>query len=519
MCGIAGIWHEQQNLSRWQNPQQRHATLTDALGKLRHRGPDDLGVRELPASERTAALGHTRLSIVDLPGGHQPFIDQENGIQAVCNGEIYNHLAIRSSTAAEYRYRTGSDCETLLPLYREHGEQAVAQLDGMFAFLIHDGEHFYAGRDPIGIKPLYYGFADSTMMFSSEAKGLVDLVESIHAFPIGHYYHSGTGFVPYYQLPDPDESSWISDETEILGRIRQVLGASVRKRLMADVPVGIFLSGGLDSSIVAALARPHVQELHTFAVGMEESADLQAAREVAQYLGTIHHEVVFDAGALRASLHDIIYHLECWDPALIRSAIPNWFVAQLASQTRSDGQYCKVVLTGEGADELFAGYKYMQSIEDAPRLQAECRSLLAGLHSLNLQRVDRMTMAHAIEARVPFLDTAMIDLALHIHPKLKLHATYQREKGLLRKAFEGYLPDEILYRTKTEFGQGSTVGDWLHDIAENEVSDAELAAAQAEEGSDRPSDKEAVYYRKLFDQRLNAEFAKGTIGNWQGPVL
>ncbi len=517
MCGIAGIWSETEGSSTVEEkPNERVETIGRALGKIRHRGPDDQGYAQHSAKSNAAYLGHTRLSIVDVEKGHQPFVDERNGTRAVCNGEIYNHGLLRKKVNGQYQFSSKSDCEIIVPLHQEQGPQAVKSLDGMFAFLISDGKGFFAGRDPIGIKPLYYGYQGADMVFASEAKCLDGCVDEIREFPNGHFYHSTQGFVPYYKIPNPHESQWLEDEAEILAKIRATLEKSVKKRMMADVPVGVFLSGGLDSSLVAALARQHCDVLHSFAVGMEGSADIVAAREVSNHLGTIHHEVIFNEEDVQKCLKDVVYHLECADPALIRSAVPNWFVAKLASSTKSGDEYFKVVLTGEGADEIFAGYRYLDAIDDNHKLQEEMRRLTAGLHNLNLQRNDRMTMAHGLEARVPFLDLELIDLALHIHPKLKLHSAYGCEKGLLRKAFTDLLPHHLLYRTKTEFGQGSTVGDWLKNFVEKEVSDDDFVEARSQ---DPQLDKEAFFYSNLVAESIKTPFAKDAMGAWRGPVL
>ncbi len=291
MCGIAGFWMSKDDVSNPKKTPKNQSTLNKILKKINHRGPDDLGYAEQVGKEATVALGHTRLSIIDLTYGHQPFIDEKRKIHAVCNGEIYNHGLIRKQFRDGYSFKTASDCEIILPLHQKDGKRAIESLDGMFAFLLSDGKSIYAGRDPIGIKPLYYGYRDEGMMFASEAKSLDGIVEEIHAFPSGHYFHPEEGFVSYYKIPDPDESTWLTDEEEILGRIRVGLEKSVQKRLKSDVTVGIFLYGGLDSYLVAALARKHRENLLTFSVGMEGSADLRAAREVAEYLGTIHHEI------------------------------------------------------------------------------------------------------------------------------------------------------------------------------------------------------------------------------------
>jgi asparagine synthase (glutamine-hydrolysing) len=292
--------------------------------------------------------------------------------------------------------------------------------------------------------------------------------------------------------------------------IAERLEAAVVKRLMSDVPVGVFLSGGLDSSIIAALMRRHVDELHSFSVGIEGSADLEAARVVARQLDTRHHEIVFTPRQAVDALEDVIVHLESFDPALIRSAIPCYFVSKLASE------HVKVVLSGEGADEVFAGYDYFGETRDAAALHNEAVRLLAGLHNLNLQRVDRMTMAHGLEGRVPFLDPEFLDVAMAIDPEQKLHAPRKREKWLLRTAFQRVLPDEILWRPKQEFAQGCGSEWTLRDHCEAVVSDTDLIHAETLFPKDTPTTKEALYYRRTFERMYPGEAARRAVGRWRG---
>ena len=495
MCGILGVFGQSPTIKN---------DFESMLSTLTHRGPDDTGI----VRENNFTLGHQRLAIVDVAGAHQPFERPNSQIYGICNGEIYNYQELRARFKSSYDFRTHGDSEVLLPLYQQFGSQLTNHLDGMFGFVVSDGQEFIAARDPIGIKPLYYGTKGDLKFFSSEIKALVQYTDSLQEFPQGHYYKSGAGFVPYYQLPE--ETSFISDLEEVLNKIRASLAKSVEKRLMADVPVGVFLSGGLDSSIIAALMAERLPQLHSFSVGLPDSSDLKAARKVAEHLGTIHHEYVYTEAEMEAVLPDVIYYLESYDPALVRSAIPCYFVSRLASQ------YVKVVLSGEGADELFAGYSYFADYDDAIALHRESISILKGLHNLNLQRVDRMTMAHSLEGRVPFLDTEFIALCLSIEPALKLHKTYGTEKWLLRKAFADKLPELIVWRDKMEFAQGCASSTILEDRANSAISQAELDEARRQ-GFPIGTKEELSYYR-IFQRHFPHPDAANLIGKWQGTL-
>ncbi|WP_036487687.1 asparagine synthase B [Myxosarcina sp. GI1] len=492
MCGILGVFDRSSD---------KDYDFQQMLSTLVHRGPDNTGI----FTEGNLTLGHQRLSIVDVEGAHQPFCNEEHQLYAICNGEIYNHQQLRSQFQ-DYAFRSQGDSEVILPLYQQFGSELTSQLDGMFGFFLSEGDDFIAARDPIGIKPLYYGKKDDSWFFSSEIKALVEQVDEIHEFPNGYYYRSGQGFSPYYQLPEAQ--TFIEDLDKVIPKIQQTLSKSVQKRLMSDVPVGVFLSGGLDSSIIAAVMKEHIGELHSFSVGLPTSPDLKAARLVAEHIGTIHHEYVYTEAEMLEILSDVIYYLESFDPALVRSAIPCYMVSRLASE------YVKVVLSGEGADELFAGYSYFVDYEDPLALHKESINIVKGLHNLNLQRVDRMTMAHSIEGRVPFLDTEFIELCLSIAPKLKLYKTFGIEKWLLRKAFEDKLPHEIVWRDKMEFAQGCASSTILQDHAEAKIDKQEVDRAIAEElpiGS-----KEELFYFRIFQSHFPHPDAANLIGRWQG---
>ncbi|MEM7557049.1 MAG: asparagine synthase B [Cyanobacteria bacterium P01_A01_bin.84] len=493
MCGILGIFGSDAS---------DNYDFQGMLSTLAHRGPDNTGT----VRENDFILGHQRLSIVDVEGGHQPLRASETSLYGICNGEIYNFRQLRDRLNQNYQFQTQADSEVLLPLYQQLGTKFAGSLDGMFSFILSEGKKLFAARDPIGIKPLYYGTANNHLFFSSEIKALVEHTDKINEFPNGYYYDSTEGFLPYYSFPQQD--IFLKDVDTIVEKIRKTLTNSVRKRLMSDVPVGVFLSGGLDSSIIAALMKQHITHLHSFSVGLPGSPDLKAARLVAEHLGTIHHEYVYTEEEMLEVLPDVIYYLESFDSSLLRSAIPCYFVSRLASQ------HVKVILSGEGADELFAGYSYFGDFDDAHTLHQESIRIIKGLHNINLQRVDRMTMAHSLEGRVPFLDTDFVELCLSIDPSLKLHQTFGIEKWVLRKAFEDLLPQDVAWRTKMEFAQGCASSTVLEDHANANISDREVETAKAQ-GLPAQSKEELLYYSH-FQKHFSHPDAANLIGKWEG---
>ena len=481
MCGIAGA------------TAPRGDTVARMLDAMGHRGPDDRG---LWVGDLT--LGHRRLSIIDVAGGHQPMANEDGTVRVVFNGEIYNYRELREELAARgHRFRTTSDTEVLVHLYEEEGPGLVRRLYGMFAFALATPDGLVLARDPLGVKPLYVGRdASGTLLFASEIGALLPHVETLAEFPPGHYWTPRDGFVRYYRLPPVrhDLNDPAAAVAELIARLRQ----AVRRRLVADVPVGVFLSGGLDSSLIAALvaeARAETGEpVHSFAVGMPGSEDLERARQVAEHIGSIHHEYVFTREELLALLPEVVRRLESFDPALVRSAVPTYLVSRLARQ------YVKVVLTGEGADELFGGYQYLKRPEIRARLQEELREITLALHNTNLQRVDRMTMAHGLEGRVPFLSVTLVDLAWRIPPKWKIHERTGTEKWILRQAARRFLPETIVQREKAKFAMGTGVGPTLEAYAEAVVSDRELAAEREPWPGLELGSKEEVLYFRWFRQ-------------------
>jgi asparagine synthase (glutamine-hydrolysing) len=496
MCGITAIWGEDDRI-----------LIAEMMESLIHRGPDASGI----VSQRFSTLGHRRLSIMDPEGGRQPILNEDGDISIVVNGEIYNFHALKDELKERHRFSTSSDSEVPVHLFEEVAQKMVERLDGMFAIILTDGHELLAARDPIGIKPLYYGESGRKIVFASELKALSGRATNVREFPPGSFYHTQSGFQKYRHIPrcEPEERSieyWCH-------AIRNTLEHAVTKRLMSDVPLGAFLSGGLDSSIIAAIARSHIKELHTFSVGIEGSRDLDAARVVSRHIESIHHEYVFSKDDILHHLPEIIFFLESFDQDLVRSAVPCFFVSRLASK------YVKVILTGEGADELFGGYSYYKDFNDTMPLHEELYRSVSSLHNINLQRVDRLTMAHSIEGRVPFLDLEMIELGQRIPSELKIRQTDNGphvEKWILRKAFEDLLPTEIVWRTKEQFDEGSGTSEVLAGIGDHfmtkecarDYSDLHLR--------DRiRGHEESVYHKLLCEAYADSSTILSNVGRWQ----
>lgn len=505
MCGIAGCLGTRDE-----------KTINRMLDAMEHRGPDDQGIHV----HGNSVFGHTRLSIVDVAGGRQPILADNGRLGIICNGEIYNFRELRDELVDKYLFKTHSDSEVALHLYREKGPRCVAELDGMFAFAIFDGDDIMLARDPIGIKPLYYGYVGENLYFASEL-GAMSLagVEVVHEFPAGHYYTPREGFVSYYRVPELQEDL-ITDLEEACGLVRETFIRAVKKRLLADkeIHVGSFCSGGLDSSLVAAIAAEEIPNLHTFAVGMrgedgEISDDLKAGRIVAEHIGSTHHELIFTEADYYRALPEVIRKLESYDPSLVRCAVPCYFTCKLAAD------YVTVVLTGEGADEIFAGYHYMKRL-DPEKLNEEVRRNLCTLHNINLQRADRIGMYFSLELRVPFLDVAMIDLAMKIPPQFKIDRSGEApvEKWILRKAFEGtgYLPDDILWRYKVQYTQGAGCESLGQSLAEKELTEEQYQRLRRENPQAMLDSREAAYYYEVFRRFHPQESILGSIGIWKG---
>jgi asparagine synthase (glutamine-hydrolysing) len=479
--------------------------LERMLERLAHRGPDDRGAVQVDGSW----LGHRRLSIVDVGGGQQPLTTADESAYLVGNGEVYNHEEVRAGLA-DRELLTTSDNEVALHLMDERGPEGLAELSGMFAFVMagRDGR-FVAARDPVGIKPLYWARRDGAVRFASEMHAFdPDWQEHVEPFPPGCAWTPEDGLARFASAVPASARAPVTDWEALLEGTRSTLIRAVEQQMMGDVNVGVFLSGGLDSSLVAAIAarvaKARGRRLQTFAVGTDGSPDLVAARRVAEHLDCEHVEVTYTAAEALESLPNVVRAIESFDPGLVRSAVPNYMLA------RTTRQHVKVVLTGEGADELFAGYDYMREFSDPDALHAELERTVRSLHNLNLQRCDRVTMAHAVEARVPFLDRNVIEWALRVPPAAKQG---EPEKKLLRESFAGWLPDDLLWRTKAEFGDGSGARDALSRAVEDTVSDAEFEAERTAVEPALRTKEELAYYR-VWREHLQGISAERTLSRF-----
>lgn len=515
MCGIAVIHDRRPSTTR---REETTAIGERMLARIRHRGPDGHGSREVGPSW----LGHTRLSIVDLDGGAQPLSDAEAPDRwVVANGEIYNHADLRERLGGPYA--TTSDSEVILRVVDRLDPDGTADMRGMFAYAVADEDGaLVLGRDGLGVKPLYWAEVDGRVIAASELVAFdAEHRAAVEEFPPGHTWTPAGGLRPYVDLHadplatgEPPQPPFTTRD-DAREAIREALVAGVRERMMADVGVGVFLSGGLDSSLVAAIlarcAAPG-ETVRSFAAGTAGSPDLAAAREVAEYLGLEHHERVYDDDEVRAALPDVVRSIESYEPSLVRSAVPNYLVAELAAR------HVKVVLTGEGADELFAGYHHLRDMDEAELAQALVDGIEV-LHHLNLQRCDRVTMAHGLEARVPFLSRDLIAVAARIPLEWKsLGEDGQeraQEKALLREAFDGWLPDSILWRRKEQFGDGSGTADAMLRLVDDLVPEAE--ADEHIPGLPPARTREELAYQRIFAEHLGGIRAEKVLGRFATP--
>jgi asparagine synthase (glutamine-hydrolysing) len=483
------------------------AALERMLERLKHRGPDDQG----SVSVNGSWLGHQRLSIVDVGGGKQPILGPEGDLWLVGNGEVYNHMDIRDDLD-DSEFRTSSDNEVALHLLDQDGPEALRELNGMFAFVVagEDGR-FVAARDPVGIKPLYWARRNGAVRFASEMHAYDEEWRPyVEPFPPGCAWTPERGLIRFGTAVS-DAPGDPPPEDQILSGTRDVLIDAVERQLMGDVPVGVFLSGGLDSSLIAAIAAKVLAErgerLQTFAVGSKNSPDLAAARLVADHVGSVHRETTYTAQDALEALPEVVRSIESFDPGLVRSAVPNFMLSRFTVQ------HLKVVLTGEGADELFAGYEYMREFQDPEALHAELVRTVRNLHNLNLQRCDRVTMAHSLEARVPFLDRKVIEWAMRIPAELKITKPGRPEKKLLREAFDGWLPYELLWRDKAEFGDGSGARDAISEAVEAVISEEEFEAERYAVKPPLRTREELAYYR-IFREHLEGVRAEQAISRF-----
>lgn len=483
------------------------------LSKLmRHRGPDWSGIY---ASEK-AILAHERLAIVDVNTGAQPLYNENKTHILAVNGEIYNHKDLAANLNSNYNFQTSSDCEVILPLYAEKGAAFIDELQGMFAFCLYDEEKdsYLIARDHIGIIPLYIGWdAKGNFYVASEMKALTPVCNKIENFPPGHYLASDEGEIkPYYQR-DWHSYDAIKDNQSNKEELRAALEASVKSHLMTDVPYGVLLSGGLDSSVVSAIAHKYASRriendqqsqawwprLHSFAVGLKGSPDLKAAQEVANHIGTEHHEVHFTVQEGLDAIRDVIYHLETYDVTTIRASTPMYLMAR-----KIKAMGIKMVLSGEGADEIFGGYLYFHKAPNAKEFHEELLRKLEKLNLFDCLRANKAMSAWGVEARVPFLDKAFMDVAMRLNPEDKMCPGTTIEKKILREAFAHYLPESVAWRQKEQFsdGVGYSWIDTLKEVAEKEISNQELENAQYRFAVHTPDSKEAYYYRSIFEEHF-----------------
>ena len=491
------------------------SNVLEMAQKVRHRGPDWSGIY----SSDNAILAHERLAIVDPTSGKQPIIS-EDGLKVIAvNGEIYNHKNLKNLFAADYDFRTESDCEVILALYEKKGINFLNDLNGIFAFALYDSSNdkYLIARDHMGIIPLYMGWdKDDIFYISSELKSLEGVCDKIELFPPGHYLESSSmNLVKWY---DPEWVSYehVKDSETSIKAIHDSLSAAVKRQLMSDVPYGVLLSGGLDSSITSALAKKFASkriesndkqdawypQLHSFSVGLKDAPDLKAARIVADHIGTIHHEINFTVQEGIDAIRDVIYHLETYDITTIRASTPMYLIARAI---KSLG--IKMVLSGEGADELFGGYLYFHKAPNAKEFHEETVRKLDKLHQYDCLRANKSLAAWGIEGRVPFLDKEFIDVAMNINPEDKMIKNGRIEKWVLREAFKDYLPESVLWRQKEQFsdGVGYSWIDSLKDLVSKEVSDHNLENASKTYPINTPRNKEEYYYRSIFNNHFPSD--------------
>jgi asparagine synthase (glutamine-hydrolysing) len=489
--------------------------------RIRHRGPDWSGI----FCDDKAILAHERLSIVDPESGRQPLYSKDRNLVLAVNGEIYNHLNIRNQYANKYEFQTNSDCEVILALYQEKGPDFLEELNGIFAFALYDREKdvYVIGRDHMGIIPLYQGWDQyGNYYVASELKALEGYCNKIQEFLPGHYLYSKDGQMKRWYTRDWMEYDAVKDNETDIAVLRKALEDAVHRQLMSDVPYGVLLSGGLDSSIISAVAKKYAAkriesgdtqeawwpQLHSFAVGLVGSPDLAAAKKVAEHIGTIHHEIHFTVQEGLDAVRDVIYHLETYDVTTVRASTPMFLLARVI---KSMG--VKMVLSGEGSDELFGGYLYFHKAPDAKALHDETVRKLSKLHLYDCLRANKALCAWGVEGRVPFLDKEFMDVAMRINPKDKMSGDERMEKWVLRKAFEDYLPESVAWRQKEQFSDGVGYNwiDSLKELTAKEVSDEQLTNAKYRFPLNTPMTKEEYYYRSIFAEHFPSDQAAACV--------
>lgn len=527
MCGIVAIFNVKE-----QTPELR----TKALGmskKIRHRGPDWSGIH----CSGSAILAHERLSIVDPESGGQPLFSPDGKQVLAVNGEIYNHKEIRERYKGRYDFQTGSDCEVILALYRDKGVNFLEDLNGIFAFALYDEEQdaFLIARDHIGVIPLYIGYnADGKVFVASELKALEGECERYEPFLPGHYYWSKDPGMKRWYKRDWMEYDNVKDNTASSDAIRKSLCAAVKRQMMSDVPYGVLLSGGLDSSVISAITESYAERrietdsrsrawwprLHSFAVGLKGAPDLAKARLVADHIGTVHHEINYTIQEGLDALRDVIYFIETYDITTVRASVPMYLLARVI---KSMG--IKMVLSGEGADEIFGGYLYFHKAPSAEEFHKETVRKLSKLHLYDCLRANKSLSAWGVEGRVPFLDKEFLDVAMRTNPKAKMCSVLPAsrsgeadpkasiEKRIVREAFEDMLPEEVAWRQKEQFsdGVGYSWIDTLKKITSEAVTDEQMAHAEERFPINTPLCKEEYYYRSIFEEHFPSESAARSV--------
>ncbi len=515
MCGIACIFNIKE-----QTTELRKKALKMAQ-KLRHRGPDWSGIYV----GGSAILAHERLSIVDPQSGGQPlYSDNGKHILAV-NGEIYNHREIRENYADKYNFKTGSDCEVILALYQDKGIDFLEDINGIFAFALYDEEkdEFLIARDPIGVIPLYIGKdKDGKIYVASELKSLEGFCDEYKPFLPGHYYHSKEGEMKRWYKREWNEYEAVKDNEASTQKVREALEKAVERQLMSDVPYGVLLSGGLDSSVISAIAKKYAAkrietkgkddawwpQLHSFAIGLKGAPDLSKAKEVADHIGTVHHEINYTIQEGLDAIRDVIYFIETYDVTTVRASTPMYLIARVI---KSMG--IKMVLSGEGADEIFGGYLYFHKAPNAKAFHEETIRKLSKLYLYDCLRANKSLSAWGVEGRVPFLDKEFLDVAMRLNPEAKMAPGKTIEKKIVREAFENMLPESVTWRQKEQFSDGVGYNwiDTLRKITSEAVTDEQMKNAAKRFPINPPLSKEEYYYRSIFEEHFPSESAAKTV--------
>lgn len=515
MCGIVSIFNIQQQTSELRQKALRMSQ------KIRHRGPDWSGIY----CGKTAILAHERLSIVDPESGKQPLFSVDGKQILAVNGEIYNHKDIRQQYEGKYEFQTGSDCEVILALYRDKGIDFLEDISGIFAFALYDEESdsFLIARDQIGVIPLYIGYdSDGKVYVASELKALEGQCERYEPFLPGHYYWSKDPGMKRWYKRDWFDYDAVKDNPASSEEIRQALRSAVKKQMMSDVPYGVLLSGGLDSSVISAITQSFSERriednsetkawwprLHSFAVGLKGAPDLEKARMVADHIGTVHHEINYTIQEGLDAIRDVIYFIETYDVTTVRASTPMYLLARVI---KSMG--IKMVLSGEGADEIFGGYLYFHKAPSAEEFHKETVRKLSKLYLYDCLRANKSLAAWGVEGRVPFLDKEFLDVAMRTNPAAKMCPGKTMEKRIVREAFSDMLPDEIVWRQKEQFsdGVGYSWIDTLKKVTEELVTDDQMAHAAERFPINTPMCKEEYYYRSIFEEHFPSESAARSV--------